>query len=119
MCSTTGSHKEREAVEFAYKFSTRKEYDIYQADREDVQFSLEVVDDVAMGDSFDVKVVAQNRSDDKQTVKVNITSVMAFYTGIPAKPLKGKKETLHLGAREGTITESFSNRWNNNPNDDY
>ena len=84
-----------------------------------MQFSLEVVDDVAMGDSFDVKVVAQNRSDDKQTVKVNITSVMAFYTGIPAKPLKGKKETLHLGAREGTITESFSNRWNNNPNDDY
>ena len=98
---STGSQKEREAVEFAYKFSTRKEYDIYKADREDVHFSLEVVDDIAMGDSFDVKVVAQNRSTDDRTVKVNISSIMAFYTGIQAKPLKGKKETLHLGDGEG------------------
>lgn len=104
MCSKTGSSKEREAVEFAFKFSTRKEYDIYKADKGDVEFSLQVVDDVAIGDNFDVKVVAQNKSEDDRTVKVNITSVMAFYTGIPAKPLKGKKETLHLGAKDGTIT---------------
>ena len=103
LCSATGTQKEREVVEFVYKFSTRNEYDIYKAEKEDVLFNLKVVDDVALGDSFDVKVVAQNKSNSERTVKVNITSVMAFYTGIPAKALKGKKDTLHLGAKEGTI----------------
>ncbi|XP_078356516.1 protein-glutamine gamma-glutamyltransferase K-like [Oculina patagonica] len=94
-----GSAEERKAVEFAYKFSTRREYDIYNAEKEDVEFNLEVLDDVAMGDSFDVKVVARNKSNDERTVKVNITSVMAFYTGIPAKPLKREIKTLSLAPR--------------------
>lgn len=98
--SVSGSQKEREAVEFANKFSTRREYDIYKADR-DVNFTLEVVDDISMGDSFDVKVVMKNTSNDLRTVKVNISSIMAFYTGIQAKPLKGKKETVQLAARDG------------------
>jgi len=94
-----GSAEERKAVTFAYKFSTRKEYDIYKAEREDVEFSLEVLDDVAIGDSFDVTVVVHNRSNDQRTVKVNITSVMAFYTGIPAKPLKKEIKTLDMSPR--------------------
>lgn len=92
-----GSREEREAVEFANKFSTRKEYDIYRADEEDVRFRFDVVDDISMGDNFEVKVVAENTSDFFRTAKVNITSIMAFYTGITAKPLKQKKETLRLG----------------------
>lgn len=92
-----GSREEREAVEFANKFSTRKEHDIYRADEEDVRFRFEVVDDISMGDNFEVKVVAENTSDFFRTAKVNITSIIAFYTGIPAKPLKQKKETLRLG----------------------
>ncbi|XP_029193882.2 protein-glutamine gamma-glutamyltransferase K-like [Acropora millepora] len=92
-----GSREEREAVEFANKFSTRKEYDIYRADEEDVRFRFEVVDDISMGDNFEVKVVAENTSEFFRTAKVNITSIMAFYTGITAKPLKQKKETLRLG----------------------
>lgn len=97
-----GSREEREAVEFANKFSTRKEYDIYRADKEDVRFRLEVVDGVSMGDNFEVKVVAANTSEFFRTAKVNITSIMAFYTGITAKPLKQKKETLRLGGMLGT-----------------
>ena len=98
-----GSAEERKAVEFAYKFSTRRDYDIYKAEREDVEFSLEVLDDVAMGDSFDVSVVVHNRSNDQRTVKVNITSVMAFYTGIPAKPLKREMKTLDIDPRAGAV----------------
>lgn len=103
-----GSAEERKAVKFAHKFSTRKEYDIYKAEREDVEFSLEVLDDVAMddvamGDSFDVTVVVHNRSNDQRTVKVNITSVMAFYTGIPAKPLKKEIKTLDMSPRTGAV----------------
>ena len=98
-----GSAEERKAVKFAHKFSTRKEYDIYKAEREDVEFSLEVLDDVAMGDSFDVGVVVQNKSNDQRTVKVNITSVMAFYTGIPAKSLKREMKTLNIDPRAGTV----------------
>ena len=97
-----GSREEREAVEFANKFSTRKEYDIYRADEEDVRFRFEVVDDISMGDNFEVKVVAENTSEFFRTAKVNITSIMAFYTGITAKPLKQKKETLRLGGMSGT-----------------
>lgn len=98
-----GSAEERKAVKFAHKFSTRKEYDIYKTEQEDVEFSLEVLDDVAMGDSFDVTVVVHNKSNDQRTVKVNITSVMAFYTGIPAKPLKREMKTLNIDPREGTV----------------
>lgn len=104
-----GSREEREAVEFANKFSTRKEYDIYRADEEDVSFRFEVVDDISMGDNFEVKVVAENTSDFFRTAKVNITSIMAFYTGITAKPLKQKKETLRLGGMsEETVVLKIS-----------
>lgn len=102
-CLMIGSAEERKAVTFAHKFSTRKEYDIYKAEREDVEYSLEVLDDVAMGDSFDVTVVVHNRSNDQRTVKVNITSVMAFYTGIPAKPLKKEIKTLDMSPRTGAV----------------
>lgn len=95
-----GSQKERDAVEFANKFSTRRELDIYKADKEDVQFSLQVADDIDIGDSFDVKVVVQNKSSEKRTVRLNITSVLAFYTGMPARDLKQKRETLHLAGKE-------------------
>ena len=100
----TGSQKERDAVEFANKFSTRREFDIYKADKEDVQFSLQVADDIDIGDSFDVKVVVQNKSNEKRTVKLNITSCLAFYTGMPARGLKQKRETLHLAGKEGSHT---------------
>ena len=100
----TGSQKERDAVEFANKFSTRREFDIYKAVKEDVQFSLQVADDIDIGDSFDVKVVVQNKSNEKRTVRLNITSVLAFYTGMPARDLKQKRETLHLAGKEGTVT---------------
>ena len=105
-----GSWEEREAVEFANKFSTRKEYDIYKADKEDVTFQLEVVDDILMGDGFEVKVVAANTSDFFRTVRLNITSVMAFYTGITAKPLKQKKETLRLESKSGTDSPLYYDR---------
>lgn len=105
-----GSWAEREASEFANKFSTRKEYDIYRADKEDVTFRLEVVDDISMGDSFEVKVVAANTSDFFRTVRVNITSIMAFYTGITAKPLKQKKETLRLEGMSGTDSPLYYDR---------
>lgn len=100
-----GSQQERKAVEFAYKFSTRREYEIYNADKEDVEFSLEVLDNIAIGDSFDVKVVALNKSYEQRNVKVNITSVMAFYTGIPAKPLKRKMEAIEIGPNKGTVDD--------------
>ena len=100
----TGSQKERDAVEFANKFSTRREFDIYKAVKEDVQFSLQVADDIDIGDSFDVKVVVQNKSNENRTVKLNITSCLAFYTGMPARELKQKRETLHLAGKEGTVT---------------
>lgn len=70
-----------------------------------MEFSLEVLDDIAIGDGFDVKVVTRNISNEERNVKVNITSVMAFYTGIPAKPLKREMKKLTLGRKSGTTNE--------------
>lgn len=72
-----------------------------------MEFSVEVLDDIAIGDGFDVKVVARNKSYEERNVKVNITSVMAFYTGIPAKPLKREMKTIKLGRKSGKINEQF------------
>ena len=96
-----GSKEQREVVEFAHTFSTRKEYDIYEAGSKDVTLSLEVKDDIAIGDSFDVKIVARNTSNEWRTVTINISAIVSFYTGISAKPLKQKKETLRLQGKSG------------------
>ena len=67
----------------------------------DVNFKLEVVDEVAVGNGFEIKVLVANTSDQHRSVKINIISVVAFYTGISAKPLKQMKEVLHLRPSEG------------------
>ena len=88
-------------MEFAYRFSTRREQDIYKSEEDDVHFKLNVPDDVAMGDSFDVHVVVKNTSNETRSIKVNVTSDLAFYTGIPTKNLKAAKEFYVLKAKEG------------------
>ncbi|XP_068700415.1 protein-glutamine gamma-glutamyltransferase K-like isoform X2 [Montipora foliosa] len=97
-----GCEEEREAVRLAYKHSEaiNREEGVTEGD---VNFKLEVVDEVAVGNGFEIKVLVSNSSDQYRSVKINIISVLAFYTGISAKPLKQMKEVLHLRPSEEKV----------------
>ena len=101
----TGSKEERDAVEFAFRFrSSRREHDIFKsegADVEDVEFRLEIADTAYAGESFDVAVVVVNKSENTRNVKVNLTAVQCFYTGVPAKKVKGSKLEFLLNSNAG------------------
>ncbi|KAJ7377341.1 hypothetical protein OS493_029700 [Desmophyllum pertusum] len=86
-----GSEEERDAVKFAFQFSSRTEHEVYKSEVEDVNFRLDVEDIVYAGNSFDAAVVVENNSEKTKNIKVNFAAVLSFYTGVPAKKLKGYK----------------------------
>lgn len=92
----------------AYKFSSRRVFNIYEVEEGDVAISLDWPNDLKFGDSFDVKVVVMNSSNYKRTLNLKITSTMAFYTGVAGKILKAKKDTLHLAAKEGILLTKYN-----------
>lgn len=98
---TTGSKEERDIVEFVFKYSSRIKHKIYKSEVEDVEFRLEVGDIVYAGNSFDAAVVVVNKSENTQNIKVNLTAVLSFYTGVPAKKLKGYKLQFLLNSNAG------------------
>lgn len=103
----TGSKQERDAVEFAFRFrSSRREHDIFESEGaivEDVEFLLEVVDTAYAGESFDVAVVVKSKSENTRNVKLNLTAVQCFYTGVPAKKVKGSKQEFLLNSNAGKL----------------
>lgn len=86
-----GSEEERDAVKFAFQYSSRIEHEIYKPEVEDVEFRLEVEDTVHAGNSFDAAVVVVNKSENTQNIRVNLAAVLSYYTGVPEKRLKGYK----------------------------
>lgn len=99
----TGSEEERDAVKLAFQFSSREEHEIYKSEVEDVEFRLEVADTVYAGNSFEVAVVVENKSENTRNIKVNFTAVLSFYTGVPAKKLKGYKLQFLLNSNAGNV----------------
>ena len=97
----TGSEEERDAVKFAFQFSSRTEHEVYKSEVEDVNFRLDVEDIVYAGNSFDAAVVVENNSEKTKNIKVNFAAVLSFYTGVPAKKLKGYKLQFLLHSKAG------------------
>lgn len=100
----SGTEEERQAVKFAFKYSSREEYkdEIYERPHvEDIHFQLELEDTVHAGNSLDASVVVQSESEEAREILVNLTAMMSFYTGVCAKRLKSKKSKLILNSREG------------------
>ena len=60
-------------------------------------------DTVYAGNSFDVAVVVENKSEVTREIKVNFTAVLSFYTGVPAKKLKGYKLKFLLNSQAGNM----------------
>ena len=98
---TTGSEEERDAVKFAFQYSSRIEHEIYKPEVEDVEFRLEVEDIVHAGNSFDAAVVVVNKSENTQNIRVNLAAVLSYYTGVPEKRLKGYKLKFLLNSNAG------------------
>lgn len=85
----------------AYKFSSRKDQEIYGLPAEDVKFSLELPDDVPIGKDVNAELKMKNSTYHSRTVKGRITGVIGFYTGIPCKDLKEESFEMTLEPREG------------------
>lgn len=100
------SKEERDVAKRVFQFSTRKEYEVYKPDIEDVKFGLEVGDTVYAGNSFDVAVVVENKSENTRNIKVNFAAVLSFYTGVPAKKIKGYKPQFMLNSKAGNCEET-------------
>ena len=88
-------------MQFAFQFGSRTKHEIYKSEIEDVNFRLEVEDKVYVGNSFDAAVVVENKSEVTREIKVNFTAVLSFYTGVPAKKLKGYKLKFRLNSQAG------------------
>lgn len=98
-----GTEEERQAVRFAFKYSSRVEYkdEIYERPQvEDIRFHLELEDAVYAGNSLDASVVVQSESEETREILVNLTAMLNFYTGVSAKRLKSKKLKFVLNSRE-------------------
>ncbi|XP_044172824.1 protein-glutamine gamma-glutamyltransferase K-like isoform X1 [Acropora millepora] len=98
-----GTEEERQAVKFAFKYSSREEYkdDIYERPHvEDIHFDLKLEDTVYAGKSLDASVVVQSESEETREILVNLTAMLNFYTGVSAKRLKSKKLKFVLNSRE-------------------
>lgn len=98
----SGSEEERKAVHLAFQFSSRTEHELYDNSVvEDIQFRLETEDRVNPGQSFEVTVVVENKSEVTREIKVNLAAVLDFYTGVPAKKMKTYKLKFLLNSRAG------------------
>ena len=108
----TGSEEERNAVKYAFQFSSRTEHEIYQYQSEDVEFRLDVRNTVYMGNSFDVAVVVENKSENTRNIKVNFTAVLSHYTDVPVKKLKTYKLQFLLNSKAGKFSRIVEVRKN-------
>lgn len=92
-----GSEKEREVVEFVNRFSSRAKEDIYDQDIvKDVVFTFVHPKKAEVGERFDLKVKMKSYSEATRTIKVKMTLMSAFYTGISKQKVTAKEEIVKL-----------------------
>ena len=97
-------------MHLAFQYSSRTEHELYDISMvEDVQFRLETEDRVNPGQSFEVTVVVESKSEVTREIKVNLAAVLDFYTGVPAKKMKTNKLKflLNSGAGKAQILDEW------------
>lgn len=99
-------------MHLAFQFSSRAEHELYDTSvAEDVQFRLETEDRINPGQSFEVTVVVENKSEVTREIKVNLAAVLDFYTGVPAKKMKTYKLKFLLNSNAGKAQIELSVRF--------
>ncbi|XP_046356732.2 hemocyte protein-glutamine gamma-glutamyltransferase-like isoform X1 [Haliotis rufescens] len=96
-----GSDKERQVVKFVNQFSSREDEDIYGTNVEsDVEFCLEVPETASVSEDFVVTMIIKNTSSQTRTVRGRMSVLTSYYTGNPAKRLKGEITDVKIQAKQ-------------------
>ncbi|KAG0724712.1 Hemocyte protein-glutamine gamma-glutamyltransferase [Chionoecetes opilio] len=67
---------------------------------DDVNFSIEDIDRIVIGQDFSVTVKAENVSEKKRTVNIVLKAGSTYYTGAPAKPITEASNKFTLKPKE-------------------
>nr|KAG5704527.1 hypothetical protein BaRGS_003838 [Batillaria attramentaria] len=96
-----GSSEERRVVRLVNRFSKYADENIYKKEvKTDVSFSLNIPEDVMIGDDVTVTLSVKNNSGEARPVRGRMTLMSGFYTGVPARRLDGEFYEFELGVDE-------------------
>lgn len=114
--NTEGTMAERLAIHNAIRGSTRAmQYYNFKSDvKEDVSFDLIDIDKIIVGQSFQVKVVAKNESNETRKVHAFLNARSLYYTGVSVSHIKKAEGNFTLkpkGTQEIALTVQYSEYW--------
>jgi transglutaminase 1 len=110
-----GTEAERLAVYNAIKGIPKAQhlYDFPNKGEEDVFFDLIDIDSIPFGESFEVVVKIENRSNEQRTISAVLSASSVFYTGVTANCLKKSQDTFSVnpGQKENVRITITSNEY--------
>ncbi|XP_042874695.1 hemocyte protein-glutamine gamma-glutamyltransferase-like [Penaeus japonicus] len=80
--------------------AARHAFRLMSQEVDDVEFTLEDLERVPIGEGFTVTLTAKNMSEAKRTISVVMTCSSMYYTGAPAFPIKRREGEIVLGVGE-------------------
>lgn len=66
----------------------RRAYEILAQQQENVKFELVPLETIQMGDSFDVRVNIENKSEQHQTIRAVLSAESVYYNGVKGHLVK-------------------------------
>ena len=105
----TGSVEERKAVHKAFRKSTRLK-DLDFDSKQEVSFKLNVPHSLMVGRDLKVTVDLDNQSSESKAVKICLTFVMTYYTGVASERFLTDKYDRKLSPKGGE-TSRCCNLW--------
>lgn len=103
--NSEGTEAERLAVYNAIKGVPKAQhlYEFPPKEAEDVFFDLIDIDAIGFGESFDVVVNIENRSNEKRTISAVISATSIYYTGAPGTIIKKAQDTFSVNPGQKEI----------------
>lgn len=100
-----GSEEERLAVFNAIRGVPRAQqyYDIPSNTIDDVFFDLLNIEMVPIGNSFEVVVTIENKSDEPRNISAMLSASSIFYTGAASQQIKKAQETFTVNAQQSEV----------------
>jgi len=114
--STEGSVEERLAIHNAVRGSQRAQLYYQYSDniKEDCSFDLEEIDSINVGETFKVKIIVRNESDEERNINAALTARAVYYTGVNHTIIKKAEGKITLGPRkeqELALTIPYKEYW--------
>ncbi|KAL5021108.1 hypothetical protein ScPMuIL_000263 [Solemya velum] len=96
-----GTQDERRVVKFVNRFSTRRKENIYHLDlKHEVTFDLVLPEDTLVGDDFKAGLIVTNASSEDKTIRVKLTLVSAYYTGVAGRRVKNETFEYNVNSED-------------------